>query len=66
MFKLERNDNGLWLNDNWAKPDDRWNPDNQVVFALRKYYLSPALIGGVFGELFKLFFHPQNILPISS
>jgi len=66
VFKLERNDNGLWLNDNWAKPDNRWNPDNQVVFTLRKYYLFPALLSGVFCGLSKLFFHPQNILPISS
>ena len=74
VFKLERNANGLWLNDNWAKPDNRWNPENQLVFALRKYYLFPAfrrsrklcLLSGVFCGLSKLFFHPQSILPISS
>ncbi|OGE26884.1 hypothetical protein A3C32_01680 [Candidatus Daviesbacteria bacterium RIFCSPHIGHO2_02_FULL_41_14] len=36
VFGLERDDSGLWLNDGWALPVDRWIPDDQVVFALRK------------------------------
>lgn len=36
VFKLERNEDGLWLNDNWANPDNRWNPENEFVFSLRK------------------------------
>ena len=40
VFNLERNDNGLWLNNNWANPDNRWNADNEFVFRLRKYFFS--------------------------
>lgn len=40
VFKLERNEDGLWLNDNWTNSDNRWNPDNEFVFSLRKYLLS--------------------------
>ena len=25
VFNLERNDDGLWLNNDWAKPDNTWN-----------------------------------------
>ncbi len=36
VFNLNGNDDGLWLNgNNWAKPDNRWNPDNQFVFVSR-------------------------------
>ena len=31
VFKLERNDDGLWLNDNWAKPDNEWRPGHEFV-----------------------------------
>ena len=48
VFKLERNDDGLWLNDNWAKPDNEWNPDNKFVFRLRNCFLSAALHVAVF------------------
>ncbi|MBU4421699.1 hypothetical protein KKB41_01910 [Patescibacteria group bacterium] len=40
VFNMERNDDGLWLNNNWAKPTNKWNPDNEIVFRLRKYFLS--------------------------
>lgn len=63
VFKLERNEDGLWLNDNWANPGNRWNPENRFVFTLRNYFF-PRL-GGVFCGP-KLFLQPQNILPISS
>lgn len=36
VFNVERNEDGSWLNNNWAKPDNRWNADNQFVFRLRK------------------------------
>ena len=39
VFKLKRNDDGLWLNDNWAKPTNQWNLDNRFVFRIRKYIL---------------------------
>lgn len=42
VFLLERNENGLWLNDNWANPTNRWNPENDMVFSLSKNSLFPA------------------------
>lgn len=67
VFKLEHNDDGLWLNDNWANPTNRWNPDNEFVFRLRKYLLSRAYkVRFFFSGFSKLFFQPPNILPISS
>ena len=36
VFKLERNDDGLWLSGFWALPDYGWNPRNWFVFRLRK------------------------------
>ena len=48
VFKLERNDDGLWLNDNWAKPDNEWNPDNKFVFRLRNSFLFRGLYVAVF------------------
>ena len=43
VFKLKHDENGLWLNDNWTKPENRWNPDNEFVFALRKSLLFHAI-----------------------
>lgn len=40
VFNVERNEDGLWLNDNWAKPDNRWNPKNSFLFRLRPCFLS--------------------------
>ena len=40
VFNLEHNDNGLWLNNNWAKPDNKWNLDNQFAFRLRQSFFS--------------------------
>ena len=48
VFNLERNDDGLWLNNDWAKPDNEWNPDNKFVFRLRNCLLSVALQVTVF------------------
>ncbi|HSX42367.1 MAG TPA: hypothetical protein VLE93_03385 [Candidatus Saccharimonadales bacterium] len=35
VFRLERNDHGLWLSDSIAEPDRRWDLDDQFVFGLR-------------------------------
>lgn len=39
VLNVERNTDGLWLNSNWANPDNKWNPDNQFAFSLRKCFL---------------------------
>src|ERR1700733_14301561 len=44
VFNVERDEDGLWLNNNFAKPTNKWNPENKFLFRLRKYFLS-ALIG---------------------
>ena len=44
VFDLERNDDGLWLNNNWAKPDNEWNSNNEFVFRLRNYFLSASCV----------------------
>lgn len=48
VFNLERNADGLWLNNNWANPDNKWDPENEFVFRLRKFFLSALEIGVVF------------------
>lgn len=48
VFNLERNDDGLYLNDYWAKPDDEWNADNELMFSVRKYFFSVRLKRTVF------------------
>lgn len=40
VFNLNRDENGLWLNDNWANPQNKWNLDNELMFRLRKYFFS--------------------------
>lgn len=32
VFKLERLVDGLWLADDWARPDDEWRPEDELVF----------------------------------
>ena len=54
VFNLERNDDGLWLNNNWAKPDNTWNPDNKFVFRLRNYFLFRDLMSHVAVFLFRV------------
>lgn len=36
VFRLARDDDGLWLDDYWARPDREWDPSNEFVFRLRK------------------------------
>ena len=36
VFELVRDGDGLWLDDYWAVPDDRWGPGRQFLFRLRK------------------------------
>ena len=35
-FNLSRDDGGLWLDDDWAKPSNTWNPGSEFVFRFRK------------------------------
>ena len=43
VFNLKHNDNGLWLNNNWANPTNKWNLDYPFVFRLRQYIFSARL-----------------------
>ncbi len=36
VFKLNRDDEGLWLDSYWAQPTNEWNPERGFVFRLRK------------------------------
>jgi hypothetical protein len=36
VFKLKRNENGLWLNGNFADPGHGWYPRVGLVFSLGK------------------------------
>ncbi|MEK7194505.1 MAG: hypothetical protein AAB660_02350 [Patescibacteria group bacterium] len=36
VFDLARDDDGLWLDGYWARPDNRWDPLGGFVFGLRK------------------------------
>ena len=36
VFDLGRNDDGLWLDSYWARPTNEWDPDDELVFRLRK------------------------------
>ena len=48
VFDLAHNDDGLWLNNNFANPDNKWNADNEFMFRLRKYFFSVRLGETVF------------------
>ncbi len=36
VFGVARDGDEVWLNDNWAYPDFKWNPDDQFAFGVRK------------------------------
>jgi len=36
VFRLHRDDDGLWLDSSWARPDDTWHPDSEFVVRFRK------------------------------
>lgn len=36
VFELVRYEYGTWLHSRWAPPDNRWNPEDRIVFSLRK------------------------------
>lgn len=36
VYELDRDTDGSWLSSYWARPDDRWYPENTFVFSLRK------------------------------
>ncbi len=65
VFNLERNSDGLWLNDNWAKPTNRWNPNNSFVFRPESISFRAHKARFFFSGLSKLFLQPPNIVPIS-
>ena len=46
VFNVERNDDGSWLNNNFAKPDNKWNPKNKFVFRLRNCFFSAVFFEG--------------------
>lgn len=50
VFNLERNEDGLWLNDKWANPDNEWNLDNELVLRRRNCFLSAILTGRGFSS----------------
>lgn len=64
VFNVKRNDDGKrWLNANYANPENRWNLDNTIVFALRNSLHSlPVFIGRV--SFCTPFIQPPSILPI--
>ena len=35
VFRVRHGGGGRWLNGGWARPGDRWGPDNQFLFRLR-------------------------------
>ena len=37
VFRLARDDDGLWLHGGWAGPGGGWRPGNEFVFRLRKF-----------------------------
>ncbi len=39
VFRIDHDDNGMWLNNNWANPTNKWNPNNEFLFSLREYIL---------------------------
>lgn len=48
VFNLKHNADGLWLNNNWVNPTNKWNPDNELMFRLRKFFFSVRLGETVF------------------
>jgi len=66
VFKLERNEDGLWLNANYANPENQWNSEVQFVVSPRKRFFPPSQTWRFFiCSTSKLFLQPPSILPIS-
>lgn len=53
VFGMGRYEGGLWLGDYWARPDDRWGPDDGFVFRLRKFESQNPQTLGFFDRFFK-------------
>ena len=54
VFLLVRDGDGLWLRDNWAAPDRKWDPRNEFVFSLRKSETqNPQTLGSLLKNLLK-------------
>lgn len=65
VFNLEHDSNGMWLNANYANPDNQWNPDNLWIFRRNSLHFSLAYMAGEF--CFEICpFHPPSIFPTSS
>ena len=67
VFNLNWNGEQLNLNGNNAKPDNRWNADNEFVFRFRNCVLSVALGVAVFlfrigKALLPATEHPANLI----
>src|SRR3989344_6872455 len=59
VFNVGRNADGLWLDNNWAKPDNTWNLDNELMFRLRNYFFWCKICNiGKFKQIKKLIFNP--------
>jgi len=44
VFNVEHDDDGLWLNANYANPDNHWNGDNRWVFRRRNSLHFPVRV----------------------
>ena len=67
VFKLNRDGDDLWLNNNWANPENQWNSNNEFVFRTRKCLLFRDYNARFFfWKMERLFSHPPNIFPTSS
>ena len=54
VFRLERNEDGLWLRVSWAVPDIEWGPNREFVFSLRKSETqNPQTLGSLLKNLLK-------------
>ena len=68
VFNVEHDDDDLWLNANYANPDNVWNGDNRFVFRSRKsLHFSPTPFIEVGEFCFRSCpFQPPSIFPTSS
>lgn len=53
VFGLGRREGRVWLLDGWAGPGDRWRPDAQFVFSLRKSETQNPPAPGLFDRIFR-------------
>lgn len=53
VFYLNRPGDGVWLYDDWARPDDTWLPRPQFVFSLRKSETQNTQTLGLLDRIFR-------------